>query len=285
MSRRSKKKGPSVPSKTVYSVDRNSTPSQVKGVNWLLPGRSLGMDMFRGTAILLMIVDHVFGIWFDHSISHSPIRMLTRLSMPMFMVLAGYLLARSEGRIRPQRWMEIAFSAVAVNALVFPYFQRIDILGSFLVVLIMTHFLGKQAWVLTFGILIQGVMKDPSGAWFDYPISLIMTPVGIGFAYQRFGFRLGLLAALFPLLGLAWISDHTSLSLLAIPLAYLLLVQVQFLERSLTWLRSASQWAWSPLTWIRVMGQYPLRIYVAQYQLILLLKWIATNFQIGSSSP
>ncbi len=66
--------------------------------------RLRGLDAVRGLAIVLMIVDHVAGILFDLPIEVDNVRMLTRLSMPLFSVLMGYFLAA------PKKSIGIVFS-------------------------------------------------------------------------------------------------------------------------------------------------------------------------------
>ena len=49
------------------------------------------LDALRGLAIVLMIVDHVCGILLSINIEFAGVRFWTRLSMPLFAVLMGYL--------------------------------------------------------------------------------------------------------------------------------------------------------------------------------------------------
>lgn len=62
-----------------------------------LSKRCTAIDNLRGFAIALMILDHVFIVFVDPS---SPIRLtITRLSMPIFFILAGHLCKRISWRL------------------------------------------------------------------------------------------------------------------------------------------------------------------------------------------
>ncbi|MFK7737661.1 MAG: TraX family protein [Pirellulaceae bacterium] len=70
------------------SVERNRTAaSDPHGVN----ARYLSLDVLRGLAILLMVLDHVCWLFGDSRIAPDSLRIITRLSMPLFCVLTGYL--------------------------------------------------------------------------------------------------------------------------------------------------------------------------------------------------
>lgn len=60
------------------------------------PPRAVGLDALRGWAILLMILDHVWLLTVSHDLD--PVRLLTRLAMPVFFLVAGHLVTRLSWR-------------------------------------------------------------------------------------------------------------------------------------------------------------------------------------------
>ncbi|MFB9542561.1 acyltransferase family protein [Micromonospora sagamiensis] len=82
--------------------------------------RDSGLDRLRGLAIILMVIDHVLVVVLANVASEpwmEAIRLtLTRLSMPLFMILSGLLLAR-RGYPSRKRILQILVAAALLNLL------------------------------------------------------------------------------------------------------------------------------------------------------------------------
>jgi surface polysaccharide O-acyltransferase-like enzyme len=78
------------------------------------------LDRWRGLAVILMVLDHLLAAALANQLTESPAAFLTRvtltrLAMPVFMVVSGYLAYRHAPSRR--RLIEVAAAALVVNLL------------------------------------------------------------------------------------------------------------------------------------------------------------------------
>ncbi len=209
-----------------HEEEENGQASQIGRAPAPPTGRSQALDSFRGAAIAIMILDHVAGILFQQPIDGNPIRLFTRVSMPMFAVLTGYLLGKSDG-ISWKRLGQVGVAALMVNLATYKELGKVEILGSFLVCYVLHGVLKRHSWLMVLGILAALVRVDYSALLFDYPLSIVATCVGVGLAYRRFGLWGGAAGSALALCGIDWIPGHYAYSLYAVPIAFALLVLAQ----------------------------------------------------------
>lgn len=107
-------------------------------------GREVFLDRIRGLAMLLMLLDHVLVLWLDvqpgEDLRWWLRRSVTRFSMPLFMLVSGYLFGRTSRR----RMFEVAAAALVVNvvlALFWPSFLLPEILAVWVFLLPVRKFL------------------------------------------------------------------------------------------------------------------------------------------------
>jgi peptidoglycan/LPS O-acetylase OafA/YrhL len=236
--------------------------------NAFLNGRNGFLDGLRGLAILLMVVDHVTGILFQIPIPGSSIRLATRLSMPLFCVLMGYLLKPQPLTLGlDNRLVQISLAAVLANLVFWPYYGVIEILGSLLVAYLLFIAMRSSFVVLVLAILVYPI--DPLKPWFDYPPSIVVSFVAQGLLLRRFGIGPALILGAFLAVAAFWIRTleplgHNHLMcLFALP-ATLLVFAGERLGSDNRQIRSNH--ATVGLVWL---GQHPLRVYLVQYYIIL----------------
>ena len=205
-----------------------------------------------------MIIDHVAAIWFSVINGPSTLRHITRLSMPLFCILSGYLLPLSQ----PRSWKrlgETGLVSLAVNAITYPIFKRIEILGSLIPCYLIHRIAPKGSWIMVAGILFYQV--DPTKGILDYPLSLVATCVGVGMVYRRFGGWGGLAGVALAICGLDWVKAPDAHSIIAILPATGLL----WLANRLPDVRQKA---------LEFLGKWPLAIYLIQYYFIVAVYWI-----------
>lgn len=239
------------------------------------PGaRNLSLDVIRGAAILMMIVDHASWLFADAVIEPWGIRFFTRLAMPLFCVLSGYLAVGKKpglgwAGMRWNRLGQLAFATVLVNLWYFDQFGQFEILAGLLIVHLIVGFVGQVAFWLCLACVL--FPWDPSFRWFDFAITVIASSVGLGVLQRRFGDRWAIAVAVgLSVLLMAdytlsnrfrWISDPTVYVLLVQPLAVGAIAWGNHHPKT-----ESSNPCVNGLAWI---GRYPLRIYVAQYYALL----------------
>jgi hypothetical protein len=223
--------------------------------------RHAGLDSLRGLAIALMIVDHFAGIVLQISI-HDSLRLATRLSMPLFCVLMGYFL-QTERRLRLDRLGQILAAAIVANLLFWPYYHRIEILGSLLVAYLVFLAAGRFFPALVLSILLYPV--DPLARWFDFPPTIAVSFVAQGMLLRRWGMpAAGLSGAILVAAGL-WIQEmepggvNHKLCWFVLP-ATLLVYLVE-------------PWKSARITLLHWAGRHPLSCYLAQYFVIFALAY------------
>lgn len=230
--------------------------------------RNAAMDMLRGLAIVVMVVDHAVDLLWGQSIGESPIRIATRLAMPLFCVLMGYFLPTAS-TWRPRRFAEIAATAVLVNLIFYPTFGCVDILCSLLIVGAIGVTSGRFFPFFVFAALLYPV--DPTDGWpsggpMDFPLSIVLSFVALGSLQARYGGKIACLAAAgltvcyWPATSLTPGSVSPLLFLFTLPATLLLWAA----ERHPTVSVPGLNW----------LGKNPLKSYAAQYYLIFALSLV-----------
>jgi hypothetical protein len=148
------------------------------------PDRNACLDTLRGFAVVLMVLDHVAGMIFLEQLPWSPIRLATRLSMPLFCLLMGYFLNPARRRIGRRFW-EICVAAILLNAVFWPLYQRIEILGSLLIAYLLFLLSGWLFPIFVLSIFLYG--DDHLAKWLDYPPTIVVSFVAQGMISRRFG--------------------------------------------------------------------------------------------------
>ncbi len=222
--------------------------------------RNASLDTLRGFAIVLMVVDHVAGMIFLEQLPWSPVRIMTRLSMPLFCLLMGYFLAPARRQIGRRFW-EICGAAALLNMVFWPLYHRIEILGSLLIAYLLFLASGWLFPIFILAIFLYG--DDYLARWLDYPPTIVVSFVAQGMILKR----LGLLTAsvtgtLLSAAGLAIYAYEPS------GFSHLLC----FFVLPATWLvhlgSQRPQFRIPGLDWI---GCHPLSCYVVQYYLLFLI--------------
>lgn len=231
-------------------------------------GRNVCLDTLRGLAIVLMIVDHAAGILLTIPIDYSTIRFGTRLSMPLFAILMGYLLnskavdstAPWQERFPIKRLAQILASAVATGVLYFSWYGSLDILSS-LAICYLVFLLLRDRFVFLVAALVL-YKFDVTRQVLDYPLTIVICLVAQGMILRR----LGLGPAAFSALALTVIGIGTvgkpSLLVLLFALPATLLVGL------------AGQKIGLSHPWLSFLGRYPLTVYVVQYYIIFGIAWL-----------
>lgn len=256
-------------------------------------GRNAALDSLRGLAILLMIVDHIAAFWLMQGIQWNSVRLATRLALPLFAVIFGYLLgalgerhAERGGytafsfifgcllgsprpsddpsavlRRRGKRLLQIAAAAVAVNIIFFPSIAhmsghgQLDILASLLVCYLGYLVFGDQlAWA---AVVILLYALDPSRPWLDYPLSIAAPLVALGILLRRRGAQTTLVAALLLALASMVTVPTTDMYVILAALPAVVLVALAIESPSLQV---------AGLAWI---GRRPLTLYTLQYYVVI----------------
>lgn len=90
--------------------------------------RDCNLDFFRGIAISLMIIDHIIvffaSINFTNNFFDILRETLTRYSMPLFMIISGFLLANHGLSIK--RWLRVFLTSIILNLLIFFYWKEFN---------------------------------------------------------------------------------------------------------------------------------------------------------------
>ncbi len=239
-------------------VDRKTTshrpqPDSATPLNPSACHRIASFDALRGLAIALMIVDHIAGMLFTVNIEWNSIRMLTRLSMPLFAVLMGYFL-RPDRPLPKQRlgWVALACGLVSLSYI--PMYREFEILGSLLVANALFYITGRRFVFLVSAILIAP--WDPSAMYFDYPLGIVTAFVATGFLYRQRGIGAAMLASLLCVVMTYWIPPPTAYVIYFLPIAVLLM-------------ELATRFGHLTLPGLNWLGRHPLIAYVAQHYCVL----------------
>lgn len=235
--------------------------------------RNAFLDSLRGLAILLMIVDHIAWLFSDVAIELGTVRFVTRLSMPLFCVLMGYFLVPRSSRSATfwRRTGQLALAAVAVNAVYAVLYEQLEILACLVVCCLLFALIGKWFWVCIFASWFVSIEQEflvspvePSLPLFDFSLAAVATCVASGILLREHGVRWAAAGWIPVLLSIPTVTPPTVYVLYFLPLAVALVA----------W--GASQPALAvPL--LGLMGRFPLRIYVAQYAVLLAISRILVS--------
>ncbi|MEM7478645.1 MAG: heparan-alpha-glucosaminide N-acetyltransferase domain-containing protein [Planctomycetota bacterium] len=255
--------------------------------------RVSALDTLRGLAILLMIVDHAAWLYWDQSISPSSIRFVTRLSMPLFCVLLGYLaglkIQRSltkdsqstnyfqliQATTNWARVLQILAAVVAINLLYFNLFHQFEILASILIV-VLAMALARSGFCIA---MLAPLLFPLEATWlvhkpvdtetllFDFPVTVVACCTAGGFMLGRFGLRPAMLSTL-AVGSLAGIDNlmHATPFLYAPPTVYVLYF-LPLATVMVWWAGKTKEFDIPVMSWI---GRYPITVYLLQYYLLLL---------------
>ncbi|MCS5637910.1 MAG: TraX family protein [Myxococcota bacterium] len=218
------------------------------------PARNPRFDALRGLAIALMVLDHVAMILWKLQID-SEVRSVTRLAEPLFVLLFGYLLyGRPRARLGT-RGLQLLAAALVSNALFYPAYHSLDILVTFLGVLLIFAALGNRLMVLV--PLVVLLPWDPTRSILDYPLFMVLGQAAFGMALHH---RQG-----------AWWGAWAGAAVLGA--AALLLDGPHRLEVVLTGLAAlallaARRWPGQALPGLDFIGRHPLSIYALQFPVI-----------------
>jgi hypothetical protein len=149
-----------------------------------------------------MVIDHLAAVVFQIPVGGSWIRLCTRLSMPLFCVLMGYFL-EPERRFRIRRLAQIAGAAGIANALFWPHYHRIEILGSLLIAYCLFLMSGRIFPIFLLGLFLYP--DDPLRPWFDFPPSIVVAFVAQGMTLRRLGLAPALVSGVVLSSGAIWI--------------------------------------------------------------------------------
>ncbi|QDV27051.1 TraX family protein [Aureliella helgolandensis] len=220
-----------------------------------VPLRNRCLDTLRGLAITLMVVDHASDLFFNMNIEPSNVRMVTRLSMPLFCILMGYFLARSR-RVHWERLLQIGAATVVTNVLFYTLYGKLEILASLLVC-----YVGIVGLKLFFVPLVLAPFLfswDASQAVFDFPLSIVAGCVAQGVILRCGGLRVAIATGIVLTVAALVVSEPSRYVLwFVLPATLLIALGI-----------ARPQWHLRGLEWI---GRFPLSIYVAQYYLLVLL--------------
>ncbi len=217
--------------------------------------RLRSLDALRGLAILLMLIDHVSGVLLAVNIEFTSVRFWTRLSMPLFAVLMGYLW-NIERPPKYQRLAQIAFAGLLVNVTYFPRYLELEILVSLLCASLLFWVL-RTRFVYLYLIIFLAPW-DVSARLLDYPLAIVIPCAALGLILQRSGWRWAAVNSLLALPVVAWLEPPTQYVLYFILPAVLLVA-------------GAAHWRNLGLAPLDILGRYPLTTYVIQYYVIFTL--------------
>jgi uncharacterized membrane protein len=122
--------------------------------------RDINLDFFRGSAIILMIIDHTLvfftSIKFYNSFFDIIRETLTRYSMPLFMIISGLLLAKHGISIK--RWLQVFLLSVFLNIIIYFYWKNFNFPEILLIWSLITIF-SKILIKFPIFILISGLIQ------------------------------------------------------------------------------------------------------------------------------
>ena len=236
------------------TATRSQTPAAPKTGPAAAAHRNPRFDALRGLAIALMVLDHVAMILWKLQLE-SDIRSMTRLAEPLFVVLFGYLLyGRTRARLGT-RGLQLLAAALVSNALFYPAYHTLDILVTFLGVLLVFAALGHRLMFLVPLVLLLPL--DPTRAILDYPLFIVLGQTAFGMAlHHRQGAWWGAWAGAVLLAGSFWVLDghhRVEIGLTAVAAGALL---------------AARRWPGEALPGLDFLGRPPVSIYALQFPVI-----------------
>lgn len=122
--------------------------------------RDINLDFFRGIAISLMIIDHILvffaSIKFANDFFEIIRETLTRYSMPLFMIISGFLLAKYGISIK--RWLQVFITSIVLNVIIYFYWTDFNFPEILLIWSLLTIFT-KLIIKFPIFILISGLIQ------------------------------------------------------------------------------------------------------------------------------
>lgn len=230
-------------------------PALARRTSDLSNSRNRCLDTLRGFAIVLMVIDHAADLWWNVAIAPDTIRIVTRLSMPLFCGLMGYFLIVRE-HIAWNRLLQLGIATLVVNMAFFTVYRRLDILASLLVCY--GIFIVFRKGLLVGLIAPFFFYWDESGRVFDFPISVVWCCVAQGAVVRLGGWRWGIATALLVTAGAWFVPPPTQYVLLfVLPATGLIAWGAGQAERGVKWLE--------------FLGRFPLTSYITQYYVLLVI--------------
>lgn len=222
--------------------------------------RQPALDALRGLAILLMIVDHAAYYLWDVPLAPHTLRIVTRLSMPLFCGLMGYFLA-GRTNINWDRFYQLCLAVITINLAFFSIHHKLEILASLLIVYVL--FMVCRNWLAFAVVAVYLAPWDPTLAWFDYPLPIVIACVAQGMMLRRFGSIAALASGL--LITLAAL-------VVPAPSVYVLFYVIPA-TGLIAWAAARPDLAQArqPLAWLSFLGRYPLTSYLVQYFILFAL--------------
>ena len=230
--------------------------------------RKPAFDVLRGSAIVLMVIDHVAHA-LDYLIEPTNIRIVTRLSMPLFAILMGYFLVKSQ-RTNYLRLLQLGIAAVFMSWVTTRAFGQAEILAALFCSAIIFH-LTKPIFPI-FVVAAFIFAFDPTNAgsgleWlpitFDYPLTICLSCVALGAVVARCHAVIAIIAAAL-VAAAGWIVPPPSAYVLiaSLPATALLVIASNY--------GAISIWRSKFATWLGFCGRYPLSIYIVHYVAVII---------------
>ena len=257
------------------------------------------LDGLRGLAIVLMIVDHAAYYLWEIPIAPTSLRIATRLSMPLFCVLMGYLLAdrrmADPNTIYWRRFYQLCGATALATLIFYTAHQKLEILASLLICYSLFIAVGNA---LAVGLLAAfATSYDPTLSWFDYPVPLVLSCVAQGIILRRYQWHWALASGIVLTAATLVVPAPSQYVLWYVLPATLLIARgagqwgttpAREPADSSRWPRTAgtshnprdlahpqldSRWQHPAVAWLVWIGRYPLTVYLVQYLVIFALKW------------
>ena len=158
---------------------------------------------------------------------------------------------------------QIFVGAVLANAVFWPAYHKIEILGSLLIAYLLFFVSGRFLIVFLLAILFYA--DDPFVTWLDFPPTIVVSFVAQGMILRMLGIRAALLSGTILALGSLGIyllqPDGVNHRLCYFILPATLLVY------------AGEKWPSYPLGGLHWIGRFPLTVYVVQYYVIFAIAW------------
>lgn len=122
------------------------------------PGRAVALDVLRGAAVLLMVLDHVLLVTDSGDLLRGTV---TRASMPLFFLVSGHLLGRPRWR-----WLGVGLIGVILPGVV-PWIDRPNVLVWWVVGSLMVWALRRLGVSLWWPVVVA--LTFMANGWHFYP--------------------------------------------------------------------------------------------------------------------
>lgn len=260
------------------------------------------LDGLRGLAIVLMIVDHAAYYLWQIPIAPTSLRMATRLSMPLFCILMGYLLAdrriANPTAIHWKRFYQLCGATALATVIFYTAHQKFEILASLLICYSLFIVAGNA---LAVGLLaVFATPYDPTSVWFDYPVPLVLGCVAQGIILRHYHWQWAMASGAVLTAATLVVPAPSQYVLWYVLPATMMIAwgagqwnttsarEPAHSSRASRGLRPTgntnnhrdrsspqpvSAWHHPAVAWLVGIGRYPLTVYLIQYLVIFALKW------------